>query len=146
VALIVSVVVLNAYLPAFGKLGAALAERGDLPRALRPGAGPGEIPRPALVVTGVIGLVAFAAMTATGGELAPFILFHTANMVAIYAAGMLAATRLLPRWSAGWWLAVVATVMSAGLLALAAERLVYPLAFVVIAVCVHFAKNRRRSV
>ena len=35
-------------------------------------------------------------------------------MVAIYAAGMLAATLLPRRWSFGWWLAVVATVMTIG--------------------------------
>ncbi|MFM6973628.1 MAG: APC family permease [Agromyces sp.] len=143
VALIVSVGVLNAYMPAFGKLGAALAERGDLPRRLSPGAKPGEVPRPALAVTGVFGLGAFALMVAMGSDLAPFILFHTANMVAIYAAGMLAATRLLPRWTLGWWMAVVATVLSVGLLALAGYRLLFPAGFVAIALIVAWRKRSR---
>lgn len=143
VALIVSVGVLNAYFPAFGKLGAALAERGDLPRRLSPGAGPGDIPRPALAVTGVLGLAAFALMVALGSNLAPFILFHTANMVAIYALGMVAATRLLPRWTAGWWMAVIASVLSLGLLLLAGERLVFPLAFVAIALIVGWRRRVR---
>lgn len=145
IALIVSVGVLNAYLPAFGKLGAALAERGDLPRALRRGAGPGEIPRPALALTGVVGLSAFGLMILVGGELTPFILFHTANMVAIYAAGMLAATLLLPRFSLGWWMAVIATVLSAGLLLLAGPRLLYPAGFVVIALIVAWRQRRKAA-
>lgn len=145
VALIVSVGVLNAYLPAFGKLGAALAERGDLPKRLTPGAGPGQIPRPALAVTGVCGLAAFALMVALGNDLTPFILFHTANMVAIYALGMFAATRLLPRWSAGWWMAVVATVLSVGLLGLAGERLIYPAAFVLVALIVRWRRRARMA-
>ena len=145
IALIVSVGVLNAYLPAFGKLGAALAERGDLPRALRRGAGPGEIPRPALALTGVVGLSAFGVMILVGGELTPFILFHTANMVAIYAAGMLAATLLLPRFSLGWWMAVIATVLSAGLLLLAGPRLLYPAGFVVIALIVAWRQRRKAA-
>lgn len=145
VALIVSVGVLNAYLPAFGKLGAALAERGDLPRALRPGAGPGEIPRPALAVTGVFGLAAYALMVALGSDLTPFILFHTANMVAIYALGMVAASLLLPRWSFGWWMAVFAILLSAGLLLLAGERLLVPLGFVVVALIVRWRKRARMA-
>lgn len=146
VALIVSVGVLNAYMPAFGKLGAALAERGDLPKVLRPGAKPGEIPRPSLALASLVGLLAFGAMVAVGGDMTPFILFHTANMVAIYMAGMLAATLLLPRWSFGWWMAVVASVLSAGLLLLAGPRLLYPAGFVVIAIIVGWRKRRRERV
>lgn len=145
IALIVSVGVLNAYLPAFGKLGAALAERGDLPRRLAVGAEPGGIPRPALALTGLIGLAAFGLMVATGGDLTPFILFHTANMVAIYGAGMLAATRLLPRRTLGWWMAVLATVLSAALLLLAGARLLVPAGFVLIAALITVIRRRRMN-
>ena len=142
VALIVTTGVINAYLPALGKLGAALGEKGDLPRWLAPGAAPGEIPRRALAVTAVIALAYFALMVATGNRLDQFILFHTANMVAIYAAGMIAAVLLLPRFSLGWWLAAIATLMSGALLLLAGWYLVAPGALAVAAVIVELARRR----
>ena len=145
VALIVTVGVINAYLPALGKLGAALAEKGDLPRALAPGAAPGETPRPALIVTAVIALAYFAVMAATGNRLDQFILFHTANMVAIYAAGMVAALLLLPRFSLGWWLAAIATAMSAVLLVLAGWYLVAPGVLAALAVIVELVRRRKSS-
>ena len=60
---------------------------------------------------------------ATGSGLETFILIHTSNMVAIYAAGMVAALVILPRGSAGWWMAAVAAVLSFGLLVLAGANL-----------------------
>lgn len=146
VAGIVSLGVVNAYLPAFGKLGAALGRDGDLPRFLAKGAADGEIPRRALALTGALILVYFALMLLNGLDLTAFILIHTSNMVAIYAAGMLAATLLLKRWSAGWWLAVVATVMTAGLLVLAWQNLVVPLVLAVASVVVTLVRRSRRRV
>ena len=116
---IVCLGVMNAYLPAFAKLGAALGRDGDLPRYFAKGAAAGEVPRRALMLTAVLVAVYFVLMLLNGMNLSAFILIHTSNMVAIYAAGMLAATLLLRRWSFGWWLAVVATVMTVGLLVLA---------------------------
>ncbi len=66
-------------------------------------------------------------------------------MVAIYAAGMLAATLLLRRWSFGWWLAVVATIMTAGLLVLAWANLLVPLVLAVAAVLVTVVRRVRRA-
>jgi amino acid efflux transporter len=143
VAAIVTVGVVNAYLPAFGKLGAALGRDGDLPRFLAKGAADGEIPRRALALTGVLITVYFALMLLNGLDLTGFILIHTSNMVAIYAAGMLAATLLLRRWSVGWWLAVVATVLSAGLLVLAWQNLVVPLVLAAASVAVTVVRRAR---
>ena len=143
VAAIVTVGVVNAYLPAFGKLGAALGRDGDLPRFLAKGAADGEIPRRALALTGVLITVYFALMLLNGLDLTGFILIHTSNMVAIYAAGMLAATLLLRRWSVGWWLAVVATVLSAGLLVLAWQNLVVPLVLAAASVAVTVVRRVR---
>ena len=143
VAAIVTVGVVNAYLPAFGKLGAALGRDGDLPRFLAKGAADGEIPRRALALTGVLIIVYFAMMLLNGLDLTGFILIHTSNMVAIYAAGMLAATLLLRRWSVGWWLAVVATVLSAGLLVLAWQNLVVPLVLAAASVAVTVVRRTR---
>ena len=144
VAAIVTVGVVNAYLPAFGKLGAALGRDGDLPRFLAKGAADGEVPRRALALTGVLITVYFGLMLMNDLDLTGFILIHTSNMVAIYAAGMLAATLLLRRWSLGWWLAVVATIMTAGLLVLAWSNLVVPLVLAIAAVLVTVIRRVRR--
>lgn len=145
VAAIVTVGVVNAYLPAFGKLGAALGRDGDLPRFLAKGAADGEVPRRALALTGVLITVYFGLMLMNDLDLTGFILIHTSNMVAIYAAGMLAATLLLRRWSLGWWLAVVATIMTAGLLVLAWSNLVVPLVLAIAAVLVTVIRRVRRG-
>ncbi|WP_375384784.1 APC family permease [uncultured Microbacterium sp.] len=136
VAAIVSLGVMNAYLAAFGKLGASLARNGDLPRWFERGADPGTVPRRALILTLCVGLVYFGFMVWSGLDLQPFILIHTSNMVAIYAAGMLSAVLILPRRTAGWWMAVVATVLSAGLLVLAGGNLLPSILLAVIAIAV----------
>ncbi|MET0861320.1 MAG: amino acid permease [Microbacterium sp.] len=134
VAGIVSLGVLNAYLAAFGKLGASLARNGDLPRWFQRGADPGTVPRRALLLTLAVILVYFTFMVWTDFDLQPFILIHTSNMVAIYAAGMLSAVMILPRRTAGWWMAIVAAVLSAGLLILAGSNLLPSLILAAIAV------------
>ncbi len=144
VAAVVTLGVVNAYLPAFGKLGAALGRDGDLPRWLAKGAADGEVPRRSLALTGVLIVVYFGLMLVNRLDLTGFILIHTSNMVAIYAAGMLAATLLLERWSLGWWLAVVATVMTAGLLVLAWANLIVPLVLALAAVLVTLVRRVRR--
>jgi len=144
VAAIVCVGVVNAYLPAFGKLGAALGRDGDLPKFFAKGAADGEIPRRALALTGVLIVVYFSLTLLNRLDLTAFILIHTSNMVAIYTAGMLAATLLLRRWSFGWWLAVIATIMTAGLLVLAWANLVVPLVLAVAAVIVTVVRRLRR--
>lgn len=123
VAGIVIVGVANAYLAAFGKLGASLAVNRDLPVWLSPGAESGGVPRRALTLTFAIGVVYTAIAFALGGDTQAFILIHTSNMVAIYTAGMIAALMILPRRTAGWWMALVAAVLSAGLLVLAGANL-----------------------
>ena len=143
VAAIVTLGVMNAYLPAFGKLGAALGRDGDLPRFFAKGAADGLVPRRALALTGVIIVAYFGLMLLNDLDLTGFILIHTSNMVAIYAAGMLAATLLLRRWSFGWWLAVVATAMTVGLLVLAWQNLLVPLLLAAAAVVVTLVRRAR---
>jgi amino acid efflux transporter len=143
IAAIVTLGVMNAYLPAFGKLGAALGRDGDLPRFFAKGAADGEVPRRALALTGALVIVYFGLMLLNDLDLTGFILIHTSNMVAIYAAGMLAATLLLKRWSFGWWLAVVATLMTVGLLVLAWANLIVPLVLAIAAVLVTVVRRLR---
>jgi len=126
VAAIVTSGVLTAYLAAFANLGSALARDGDLPRPLARLSGRARAPRRALVLTLALSAAYFAVLVRTGLDLEPFVRVHTSCMVAVYALGMLAALRLLPRRSAGWWLAAVAVVLTGGLLVLAGVSLVAP--------------------
>lgn len=142
---IVALGVLNVYLAAFSKLGASLASTSDLPRWMAKGVENGLVPRRALLVTGVLMLGYFALMLAAGGDLQPFILVHTASMVAIYAVGMIAAVRLLPRGSAGYRLAVAATVLAVGLLPLAGAALIVPAVLAGAAVLVTLLRRPRRT-
>ncbi|WEK13853.1 MAG: amino acid permease [Candidatus Microbacterium phytovorans] len=145
IAAIVALGVLNAYLAAFAKLGASLADNGDLPRWFSRGVEHGGIPRRALALTAAVAAVYFSLMLVNGMVLTPFILVHTSSMVAIYALGMVAAVRLLPRRSAGWWMAVVAAVLCAGMLALAWASLAPALALASAAVVVTVARRGRRA-
>ena len=146
VATVVVLGVLNAYLGAFAKLGASLGRDGDLPRRLAPGAGAGEAPRRSLAVVAALVLVYLAALVLNGLELTAFILVHTSCMAAVYAAGMLAALRLLARYSLGWWLALISCVLVAGLLLLAGVHLMVPAVLAVAAVVVGTVRRRRTKI
>ncbi|HXH35571.1 MAG TPA: amino acid permease [Plantibacter sp.] len=143
VAVIVAVGVLNAYAGAFAKLGASLGRDGDLPRWFAKGAESGGVPRRSLALVAVLALSYLSAVWLTGGDLEPFVLIHTSSMVAVYALGVVAALRILERWSVGWWMALVSAVLVIGLLLLAGIHLLIPFAFAVVAVGVTVAKGRR---
>ena len=142
VATVVAVGVLNAYLGAFAKLGAALGRDGDLPRWLAKGSESGGIPRRSLVVVGLLAAGYLTAVVVNGLDLTPFILIHTSCMVAVYALGMVAAVRLLERFSLGWWLAVVSVVLVAGLIALAGANLLVPAVLAAAALIVTLVKRK----
>jgi amino acid efflux transporter len=97
----------------------------------------------ALALTALIAAAYFALMVAMGMNLTPFILVHTSSMVAIYAAGMLAALGLLPTFAPSWWMALVAALMCAGLLALSWASLLPALLLAVIAWAVTGVKRLR---
>lgn len=141
IAAVVAVGVLNVYLGAFGKLGASLGRDGDLPHWMAPGVEAGGIPRRSLtVVLAMIGCY-FAAMVVWALPLTAFILIHTSSMVAIYVLGMIAAVRLLDRYTLGWWLAVVSVVLTVGLLVLAGPNLFVPVVLAGMAVVVGLVKR-----
>jgi amino acid efflux transporter len=143
VATVVSLGVLNTYLGAFAKLGASLGRDGDLPRWFAAGAETGGIPRRSLAVVAILALVYLAALIGEGLDLTPFILIHTSCMISVYALGMLAAVRLLERWSLGWWLAVVSCVLVAGLLVLAGINLAIAAGLALAALVVTLVQRRR---
>jgi amino acid efflux transporter len=144
IALVVSMGVLNTYIAAFAKLGSALGRDGHLPAWISQGSEAGEIPRRALAVVGGLFVLYFSVVVIFGINLTPFILIHTSCMVGVYALGMVAAVRLLKRWSVGWWMAVISVVLVAGLLALANWHLIVPAVLSVVAMIVTLYKRRKR--
>ena len=141
IAAIVALGVLNVYIGAFSKLGASLGRDGDLPRWMASGVESGRVPRRSLAVVAGLTATYFALIVTQGLDLTPFILIHTSSMVSIYALGMIAAVRLLARWSVGWWLAVVAVVLTLGLLVLAGAHLLIPAVLAGAAVIVWLVKR-----
>jgi amino acid efflux transporter len=145
IAAVVALGVLNAYLGAFAKLGASLGRDGDLPRWLARGSEAGGVPRRSLVVVAVLAGGYLTALVLTGLDLTPFILVHTTCMVAVYAFGMVAAVRILDRFSVGWWLAVVSVVLVAGLVVLAGQHLIIPAALALAALAVTAVRSVRSA-
>lgn len=145
VAVLVVLGVLSSYFGAFAKLGAALGRDGDLPRWLSNGAGDGAVPRRGLVVVAALSLLYFAALAATGFDVEPFVLAQTASNVLVYAGGMVAAVRLLPRGHLAWWVAVLACALAGGLAAIAGWSLLLPGALCLVAVSVEIAKRARSA-
>ena len=56
---------------------------------------------------------------------------------------MVAAVRLLKRFSVGWWMAVVSVVLAAGLLVLAGWHLIVPAILALVAVAVTVVRKVR---
>lgn len=145
IAAIVALGVMNVYLGALSKLGASLGRDGDLPRWMAPGVESGGIPRRSLAVVATLTGAYFAVVVWQGMTLTPFILIHTSSMVSIYTLGMIAAVRLLDRWTVGWWMAVVSVVLTFGLLVLAGPNLLVPGGLAAAAVVVALVKRRRAA-
>lgn len=141
---IIVVGVLNLYVGAFAKLTASLGRDGDLPKWFAAGAEAGGVPRRALLAVAALIAVYFTAMVLAGLDLVPFVLIHTSCMLAVYALGMIAALRLLARFSLGWWFAVVSCVFVAALLALAGLHLLIPFGLAAAAVIITLVKGRRK--
>ena len=147
VAMIVVLGVLNVYVPAFANLVAALGRDGDLPRWFAVGAAPGATPRRGLVLVAVQCFGYLGIYLLLGADLESFVLIQTASMATVYLLGVIAAVRLLERFSVGWWMAVVSVVLVAGLVALSGAHLLIPaiLGLVAIAVTVVKRLTRRKN-
>ena len=144
IATIIVLGVLNAYVPAFANLTASLGRDRHLPGWFAKGAEPGAVPRRAIALVAVLNLGYASVFFAFGIELQTFILIHTASMVALYFAGMVAAVRLLERGSVGWWMALVSLVFTGVLLALAWQNLLVPALLAAVAVGVTLIRRSRR--
>jgi amino acid efflux transporter len=135
--------VLNAYYASAGKLGAALARDGALPGWLARGSVAGEVPRRSLGLLSALALVALLVVVALGVEPARLVYLTTGLFVAVYAVGVAAAVRLLPRRSAARAAAKVALAVVAGLLVMYGPYLVWPL--LVTGAALLYLRLRRRS-
>ena len=145
IALVVCLGVLNTYAGAFAKLGAALGRDGDLPVWFAKGSEAGGIPRRALALSACVQSIYFISAVLTDFDLTTFVLINTACMAVVYMLGMIAATRLLDRFSIGWWMAVISIVLVAGLLVIAGAALIVPAAWAVVALIVKFFKRGNRA-
>jgi amino acid efflux transporter len=145
IAVIVVLGVLNVYIPAFGNLAASLGRDGDLPRWFAPGAAGGEVPRRGLLLTAVICLGYTAIRFAFDLDLEVFVLVHTSSMVAVYLLGMVAAVRLLDRFTIGWWMAVVSVALVGGLVLLAGANLLIPAILAIVALIITLVTRKEKA-
>jgi amino acid efflux transporter len=104
----------------------------------------GEVPRRGLLLTAALCLGYTAVRFAFDIDLEVFVLIHTSSMVAVYLLGMVAAVRLLDRFSVGWWMAVVSVALVGGLVLLAGANLLIPAILTVVAVVVGLVKRKER--
>jgi amino acid efflux transporter len=127
VAVLLTLGVMNTYYAGAAKLGAALGRDGALPSWLAHGSQAGEVPRRSLGLTVALGVAGLAVVALTGVGTGPLVLATTGSFVAIYAVGTAAAIKLLPRRTAGWWIAVVAFATVLALMATTGAYLIWPL-------------------
>jgi amino acid efflux transporter len=118
---------MNVYFAGAAKLGAALGRDGALPGWFAAGSAAGRIPRRSLAVLSVLSALAIAAAAADGLDSGPLVKLTTGLFVAVYAVGVAAAVRLLPRRSAARAVAVAAFAAVLVLLAVCGAYLLSPL-------------------
>jgi amino acid efflux transporter len=95
----------NTYLAGLAELGGEMGRTGQAPRWLA--STPGSVQGRSLAVVTAQMLVSLAAVAAFGWSTEHLVLLTAASQVAVYGAGIIAALRLLPRGTAGWWAAAV---------------------------------------
>ncbi len=127
-ALLLTLGTMNAYYAAAAKLGAALGRDGSAPVWLARGSRAGEVPRRSLTVLSGLALVSLATVTAADVQVRPLVLLTTASFVTVYAIGVAAALRLLPRGSKGRAAAGTALLAVVALLIMSGPYLLWPLA------------------
>jgi amino acid efflux transporter len=134
---------MNAYYAGAAKLGAALGRDGALPAWLTRGSVAGEVPRRSLGVVSTLAVLALSAVATTHLGARPLVLITTGSFVTVYAVGVAAAIRLLPRRSKGRAAALVALVAVVILLVMSGRYLIWPLV-VTGAALLYLQLNQRR--
>ncbi|MGA4541909.1 APC family permease [Uniformispora flossi] len=128
VAVLLTLGAMNAYYAGAAKLGAALGRDGAFPAWLGRGSLAGEVPRRSLATVSALAVAALGVVTAARLGVRPLVLMTTGSFVTVYAVGVAAAVRLLPkhgRHRVAVWGAVVAVAI---MLAMSGRYLLWPAA------------------
>ncbi|SCG76449.1 APC family permease [Micromonospora coxensis] len=126
-ALLLTFGAMNAYYAGAAKLGAALGRDGALPAWLARGDVAGDVPRRSLTVNAGLSFLALLAVLLAAVGPRPLVLLTTGSFVTVYAVGVAAALRLLPRRSRTWYAAVATVGAVLFLLVMTGVYLVWPL-------------------
>ncbi|WP_460347509.1 APC family permease [Actinoallomurus acanthiterrae] len=143
VATLVTLATMNVYCAAAAKLGSALSRDGAFPRGLSRGSMAGEVPRRSLVVVATLYFLALFIVIGTGVGTRPLVLLATGQFTTVYAVGVAAAIRLLPRGGKAHIAALVSLAGVVALLVMAGIYLVWPL-LVTGAALLYLRLGRRR--
>ncbi|MEU9793346.1 amino acid permease [Streptomyces sparsogenes] len=144
-ALLLTFGTMNAYYAGAAKLGAALGRDGALPGWLGRGGSVGEVPRRSLAVVSALALLSLLTVTVAHTDARPLVLLATGSFVTVYAIGVAAALRLLPRRGAIRAAALVALVAVAGLLLMSGRYLLWPLGVAGAALLYQRLRGRKRA-
>jgi amino acid efflux transporter len=144
-ALLLTFGTMNAYYAGGAKLGAALGRDGSLPRWFARGSTTGETPRRSLLFVSVLALLTLLAVAISGTGAQSAVMFSAASFSVVYAIGVAAAIRLLPRGSWGRRSAWCALAAVLALLALSGAYLAWPLLVSCTALISVRAARRRRA-
>lgn len=131
----------NAYVAGLAELGGTMGRHGQAPSWLA--STPSAVPRRSLAVVTVQGLVCLAAVAVFGWSTEHLVLLTGASQVAVYAAGLIAALRLLPRSTVGWWAAAVSLPPILVLAALSGWYLLAPAGLAITALTYRRLSGRR---
>jgi amino acid efflux transporter len=140
-ALLLTLGAANAYYAGTSRLGAALGRDGGFPSWFGRGSQTGEVPRRSLGLLGTLALGALLVDLAVGVGTQPLVLMATSLFVTVYAVGVVAAIRLLPRGKARGS-AIAALVFVAILLVMSGVYLVYPLLVATSALIYHRTRHK----
>jgi amino acid efflux transporter len=142
-ALLLTVGAMNAYYAGAAKLGAALGRDGALPGVLARGSVAGQVPRRSLAVNSGLSFTALVVVVGAGVGPEPLVLLTTGSFVTVYAFGVAAALKLLPRRSLGRASAVLALIAVITLLIMSGVYLLWPVVITGAALS-YLRLNRRR--
>lgn len=141
-ALLLTLGTMNTYYAGAAKLGAALGRDGAFPAWLARGSRAGQVPRRSLAVISGGGFAALLLVAWTGVGEEPLVLLTTGCFVTVYAIGVGAALRLLPRRSKARPAALAGLIGVAALLAISGRYLLWPL--LITAGALTYQRFRRR--